>query len=100
MSVAIGSSVAVEALIPSLEEPLAGEYHQAVQACQLVRPESPGHGEPNRSQPEFRELIAMFNVDMRRFTVLAAVEKAAESRDVRYRWHAALSALPVNKSSP
>jgi hypothetical protein len=73
--------------IPGLQESQPMLDHQRAQSIEFMGSEPRGLCEIDRTEPEFRDLMAMFDMDVRRLRLLKAVEEEAESRISQYGRH-------------
>jgi len=57
------------------------------QSREFMRPEAPRASELDRIQPELRGGVAGFDVDVRRFRALQAIEEEAKTALLNDSWH-------------
>ena len=86
-STAVASSLTGEMGIPCLQEGQAMLDYKCPHSVYLMGPEAVGSRQADRIQPKLGDLVAVFDVDMRRLRPFQAVEEEAESSNPQNCWH-------------
>src|SRR5882762_6731397 len=89
-SMAVASTLMAEMRIPGLYESFAILDQERPQTVDFWRPKAMGLGKTDRLQPKLRDVVAVFDVDVRRFGSLEAIEaikEEPEAGDPQYSRH-------------
>src|SRR5258708_19936771 len=86
-STAVASTLMAEMRIPGLYESFAILDQERPQTVDFRRPKAMGLGKTDRLQPKLRDVVAVFDVDVRRFGALEAIKEESEARYPQYGRH-------------
>jgi hypothetical protein len=100
-SMAVASTLMAEMGIPGLCESFAILDQERPQTVDFRRPKAMGLRQTDRLQPKLRDVVAVFDVDVRRFGALEAIKEESEARYPQYSRHGLpqktiLAVTPVN----
>jgi hypothetical protein len=89
--------------IPGLGESLAILDQERPQTVDFMRTKAVRLRKADRLQPKLRDVVAVFNIDVRRFGSFEAIEEESEARDSQYSCHGCLNTYdfgPGTSTSP
>src|SRR2546428_8669853 len=78
-STAVASTLMAEMGIPGLFESYAILDQERPQTIDFGRPKAMGLGKTDRLEPKLRDVVTMFNIDVRRFGSLEAIKEEPEA---------------------